>query len=132
VPEPTPAGVALPPAPGLQVPALDAYSFRLVVTRKLYDQGTHVQQAPHLAPLATPSGQVPVRLNPADLGRLGVEPGDRVTVSSARGRLTVEAQADAGVPKGIAAFVHDPSTGGALALVEPGQAVTDVHVETLS
>ena len=36
----------------MQPPALDSYSLRLVVTRKLYDQGTLVQQASSLAGLA--------------------------------------------------------------------------------
>ena len=33
-------------------PAIDSYSLRLVVARKLYDAGTLVQQSPSLAPLA--------------------------------------------------------------------------------
>ena len=127
-----PATIELPPAPGIQIPALDAYSFRLVVTRKMYDQGTLVQQAPHLAPLATPAGEVPVRLNPADVARLGVEDGAKVKVTSARGQVTASVATDPGVPRGIAAFVHDQSAGGASALIDPSLPVTDVHVETRS
>jgi NADH-quinone oxidoreductase subunit G len=124
--------IELPPEPGIQIPTLDAYSFRLVVTRKMYDQGTLVQQAPHLAPLATAAGQVPVRLNPADVARLGLDDGAMVKVTSARGSIAAAAVADDGVPRGIAAFVFDQSPGGAQSLVDPSQPVTDVHVETRS
>lgn len=129
--EPEPIAV-LPDMPVLNVPTLDAYSFRLVVTRKMYDQGTLVTQAAHLAPLATPAGAGAARLNPADLARLGVESGTTVKVSGSRGQLMVPAVADDGVPKGTVAFVHDAATGGAFALVEPDRSVTDVHVETVS
>jgi anaerobic selenocysteine-containing dehydrogenase len=104
----------------------------MVVTRKMYDQGTLVQQAPHLAPLATAAGQVPVRLNPADVARLGLDDGAMVKVTSARGSIAAAAVADDGVPRGIAAFVFDQSPGGAQSLVDPSQPVTDVHVETRS
>ncbi len=114
------------------MPAAKAHTYRLVVTRKLYDQGTAVQQADHLAPLATASGAVPVRLHPAELERLGVEPGHRVKVRSQRGEVVAEAVADRGVPRGIAAFVHDQSVAGPLGLIDIGSPITDIHVDTLS
>ncbi len=131
VEEPAPVD-ALPVMPELSIPTLDAYSFHLVVTRKMYDQGTLVAQAAHLAPLATPAGEGCARLNSADLARLGVESGATVKVSGSRGQLLVPAVVDDGVPKGVVAFVHDAATGGALTLVEPDRSVTDVHVETVS
>ena len=42
-------------APSFEAPALDAYSLRLVTTRRLYDGGTLVSHAPSLAGLATAS-----------------------------------------------------------------------------
>jgi len=45
---PTPL-VTFTPGPAVEPPALDSYSLRLVVTRKLYDEGTLVQQASSLS-----------------------------------------------------------------------------------
>ncbi|HET8930497.1 MAG TPA: molybdopterin-dependent oxidoreductase, partial [Acidimicrobiales bacterium] len=124
--------VELPPAPGLQIPAPDAYAFRLVVTRKLYDQGTIVQQSPHLAPLATPPAEIPARLNPADIAQLGITDGASVRISGARGQITLPVLADAGVPRGLVAFTRDAAFGAGLGLIEPAQTVTDVRVETVA
>ncbi len=128
--EPEPVG--LPDAPVLEMPKPDAYALRLVVSRKMYDQGTIVQQAPHLAPLAVAPGAVPARLHPAELARLGVASGVEVKVSGARGQLVVTAVADEGVPRGVVAMVHDATGVGATSLIEPDRPVTDVHVETVS
>jgi anaerobic selenocysteine-containing dehydrogenase len=109
------------------VPALDAYSHRLVVTRKLYDHGTLVAHSPAISVLAQPRT---IELNPADLDRLGVASGDRVKVTSSRASLVLEATARADVPKGIAALVFDQADGVAAKLLDPGATVTDVRVET--
>ena len=120
----------LPASPDVQLPPRDAYAFRLVVTRKMYDKGTLVQHSPHLAPLAAAPGTVPVRMNPADLERLGVEAGQRVKVSSSQASLIAQAEADPGVPKGTAAFALDQSAGATPQLIDARVLVTDVHVET--
>ncbi len=130
-PAPALTTVALPAAPQIVPPVRDAYSFRLVVTRKMYDQGTIVQHAPHLAPLAA-SSPVPVRLNPADLERLGVAAGQRLKVTSAKGSIIASAAEDPGVPRGTVAVVHDQSSGSALGLVDTTALITDVNVETQS
>ena len=63
-----------PPSATAAAPAVDAYSLRLVATRKLYDPARSCQHSPSLAGLAP--GAV-LRLNPADFDRLGVAAGDR-------------------------------------------------------
>jgi formate dehydrogenase major subunit len=40
-------------------------------------------------------------LSPADLGRLGVGPGERVAVATRRGRIEIAARVDADVPEGV-------------------------------
>jgi predicted molibdopterin-dependent oxidoreductase YjgC len=124
-----PATVALPAAPTVATPAHDAYSHRLVVTRKLYDHGTLVSHSPAISVLATPRT---LELNPADLDRLGVASGDQVKVTSPRASLVIEVTAQAGVPKGVAALVFDQADRVAARLLEPGATVTDVRVETQS
>ena len=110
-------------------PPIDSYSLRLVSSRKLYDQGTLVQRSPSLAPLAPGS---PLRVNPADLDRLGLSSGARVRVTSSRTTLVLVAHADAGVPKGTAVLWFNQPGGGAADLIDVTGAVTDVRVETLA
>ena len=64
-------------APG-PVPPLDAYSFRLVATRKLYDQGTLVQAS---SPAGRPGARHRRPRQPLDADRLGVAAGDRVVLA---------------------------------------------------
>jgi NADH-quinone oxidoreductase subunit G len=122
---PTP-GVPLPVWTVIDPPSLDAYSLRLVVTRKLYDRGTLVRSSPSLADLAEPAT---LRLNPHDFDQLGVAEGDDVRVSSSRGNVTVPTIPDAGVPRGIAHLYFNLAGGRANVLIDGNAPVTDVRVE---
>ena len=73
---------------------------------------------------------VGVGLNPLDLERLGVATGERVRVISTRSTLSLEAIADPGVPHGSAAVNFNLAGLGAGDLIDVGQPVTDVRVET--
>ncbi|MEX2100340.1 MAG: NADH-quinone oxidoreductase subunit NuoG [Acidimicrobiia bacterium] len=117
-----PAGTSVAP------PAIDSYSLRLVVTRKLYDAGTLVQHSPSLARLANPE---PLHVNPGDLERLGVASGTEVRVTGSRATLTMPAIADTGVPRGSARLVWNQPGDAASDLIDVTAAVTDVRVETL-
>ncbi|MBI3257509.1 MAG: molybdopterin-dependent oxidoreductase, partial [Actinobacteria bacterium] len=107
---------------------VDGYSLRLVSTRKLYDNGTLVQQSPSLAPLAP--GEV-VRANPADLDRLGVASNDRVRVASSRGAVVAPVEADAAVARGTVLLAFNQSGSGAADLIDVSLPVTEVRVETV-
>jgi NADH-quinone oxidoreductase subunit G len=111
-----------------ELPQVDAYSLRLVAARKLYDAGTLVQRSPSLAPLAP--GEA-VRVNPADLERLGVTAGDALRVTSSRTTLTLPAEADPGVPRGVAVLPFDQPGPGAADLIDVTAPVTDVRLENL-
>jgi NADH-quinone oxidoreductase subunit G len=130
--EPAPAAPALVsfaagvPSP---VPALDAYAFRLVATRKLYDQGTLVQASGHLAGLAPGTT---ARIHPSDADRLGVAAGDRVVVRSPRTTLTLPVHPDAGVPRGAVALVLNQAEVRVADLVDADAAVTELRIETAS
>jgi predicted molibdopterin-dependent oxidoreductase YjgC len=137
-------------APAL--PGPDSYSLRLVSPRRLYDHGVLLKACRSLAPLAAPAT---VRANPHDLGPLGVTDAARVRVRSSRGALELEAVADDGVPRGVVCIdfnLHadsgasgdpadsgasggpgdsDVARAGASALIDAGQAVTDVRLESL-
>jgi predicted molibdopterin-dependent oxidoreductase YjgC len=107
---------------------VDAYSLRLVSSRCLYDAGVMVQGSVSLAPLA-PGARL--RVNPYDLGRLGLTTGDRVRVTSSRGSVFLEAVADASVLRGSAAVTFNQPGDGAADLIDASQPVTDVRVETV-
>jgi anaerobic selenocysteine-containing dehydrogenase len=111
--------------PTASAPAVDAYSLRLVATRKLYDLGTAVQHTPQLAPLAPGSS---VRLHPHDFDRVGVAPGTSVSVSSPRGSVALPVHPDDGVPRGSAAVVVNQPGGDVNVLIDATQTVTDVRV----
>jgi NADH-quinone oxidoreductase subunit G len=109
-----------------ETPARDAYSLRLVATRKLYDRGTLVQHAPSLAELAPGTDLL---VNPADLERLGVAAGGRVKVSSSRGSVTLEAQVDASLPKGTAHLHVNQPGADPFELIDAAAPVTDIRIE---
>ncbi|HEX3623647.1 MAG TPA: NADH-quinone oxidoreductase subunit NuoG [Acidimicrobiales bacterium] len=118
-----------PGPPSRPAPPVDAYSLRLVASRSLYDGGTLVQRSPSLAALA----QAPcLRVNPADLGRLGLTTGERVRVTSSRTSLVLDASADSRVLRGSAVLAFNAPGEGAAELIDAGQPVTDVRIETMN
>ncbi|HEY5154528.1 MAG TPA: NADH-quinone oxidoreductase subunit NuoG [Acidimicrobiales bacterium] len=124
---PRPAFITFTPGAIFEPPALDSYSLRLVVTRKLYDQGTLVQQASSLAGLAP--GTI-LRVNPYDFDRLGVADGDHVRVHSPRAEVTAEIRSDDGLPRGSASLRFNQPGVDAAALIDSSARVNDVRVET--
>jgi NADH-quinone oxidoreductase subunit G len=119
-------GVSVPDWRVIDPPLLDAYSLRLVVRRKLYDRGTLVQQSPSLAGLAE---RATLRLHPQDFDRLGIVPGDDVRITSSRGHVTVAAQPDPAVARGVAVLDANKAGGRANVLIDANTPVTDVRVE---
>jgi len=115
------------PGAAAELPALDRYSLRLVVTRRLYDEGVHVRRSPSLAGLAPGTG---LRVNPYDFDRLGVADGAEVRLRSSRADLRVAVTADAGVPRGTAAVYYNQPGLDAAALIDADERVTTVRVET--
>ena len=107
-------------------PANDAYSLRLVATRRMYDAGTSVQASPSSAGLPA---AVQVRLNPVDFDKLGIDAGTLVKVVSGRGELMAPAVADGGVPAGSAAIPANAPDANANRLIDASASVTDVRVE---
>jgi NADH-quinone oxidoreductase subunit G len=118
--------IPAPAAPTASSPANDAYSLRLVATRRMYDDGALLRHSPASAGLAR---AIQLRLNPVDFDRLGVEPGTVVKVESARGHLLAPVASDAGVPIGSAAIPFSVDGWAANTLIDASAAVTDVRVE---
>jgi NADH-quinone oxidoreductase subunit G len=110
------------------LPPVDSYSLRLVSSRKLYDAGTLLVHSPSMAGLAPGA---PLRVNPADLDRLGVQSGGRVRVTSPRTALVLETLADATVPQGTVSLAFNQPGPGAADLIDTSGPVTDLRIETL-
>jgi NADH-quinone oxidoreductase subunit G len=106
---------------------VDAYSLRLVATRKMYGLGTQLQASPSLAHLAPGTS---LAVNPADFDRLGVTAGSRVSVRAARHATVLAVVPDPGVARGSAALVlHQPDVR-VTDLIDAGQSVVELRIET--
>ncbi len=119
-----------PELPAEQVaPARDAYGFRLICGRKLYDGGATVARTPWLAPL---SADAVMRVHPADLERVGVQAGTEVEVHSERGALRLPIVPDDGVARGNVAVSFPSPHLDVGALIDASARVTNVRIETRS
>jgi anaerobic selenocysteine-containing dehydrogenase len=85
-----------------------------------------VQSSAYLCGLASPPALV---ANPAELAALGVAEGEKVTVSSTKGSLTVAASADAGVAPGLAVLAWNLPGGRVGELIDSGERLNFVRVE---
>lgn len=110
------------------VPDRPGFGYRLVVSRKLYDNGSNVAHSPSLAPLATSSS---LHMHPLDLDRLGASVGAQVKVSNDRTSIVMPIAADESVTRGTvwAAWAQSGSNIGEL--IDSSRSVNDVKVETL-
>lgn len=109
-----------------QVASQNAYSLRLVVSRKLYDAGASISRCSSSAGLAAEQA---LRLSPADASPLAIVDGTRVTVTSPNGSLSVQALVDQAVPRGTAHLTHNLAGGDPSALISASDAVCDIRVE---
>ena len=118
--------IAAPVAPPAASPANDAYSLRLVATRRMYDDGVALRHSPASAGLAR---SIQVRLNPVDFDKLGIDSGTVVKVESSRGHLLAPVASDAGVPAGSATIPFSVDGWAANTLIDASASVTEVRVE---
>jgi NADH-quinone oxidoreductase subunit G len=120
---------SLPPAVA-NVQAIDernSYDYRLVVSRKLYDNAAFTVKSLSLAPLAVGSR---LHLHPLDIERVGSSEGADVKVTSKRASMVFTLVADDTVVRGSAWVPFNqpgPSIGE---LIDSSDVVTDVRVES--
>jgi NADH-quinone oxidoreductase subunit G len=113
---------------GTPVGDRNSYDFRLVVSRKMYDQGVNVGNSPSLAPLAQGAA---VHLHPLDLQRVGAVGGTEVKVTSAKATIVLGAVGDDAVLRGTAWIPFNQPGGSVGELIDSTVAVTDVRIENL-
>ncbi|MEP7045976.1 MAG: NADH-quinone oxidoreductase subunit NuoG [Ilumatobacteraceae bacterium] len=120
---------SLPPATA-QVSTIDernGYDYRLVVSRKLYDNAVGTAKSPSLAHLTMGSE---LHLHPLDVERVGSTDGADVKVTSKRASMVFKVVADDSVVRGSAWVPFNqpgPSIGE---LIDAAAVVTDVRVES--
>ena len=116
---------------GVDVPLADAYSWRLHVSRRLYDRGVAMQGSPALARLV---GSSALHLNHLDLDRLGVTTGDVVSVAGPRGDVRVPVVLDDDVSRGVAevafGLLSESGEDVVRGLLAHDAVVTQVRLET--
>ena len=106
----------------------NSYNFRLIVSRKLYDQAVGTAQAPSLAPLA-PGNCIAV--HPLDVARIGSVIGRDVKVSSSKATVILPLVADDSVQRGTAWVPFNQPGAHVGELIDASAAVTDVRIESL-
>ena len=116
-------------APVVSLGDRNAYDYRLVVSRKLYDNAIGTAKSPSIAHLAAPSA---VFVNPLDVARIGSAVGRDVKVSSARATVILPLATDASVQRGTAWVpFNQPGSVKIGDLIDANASVTDVRIESL-
>ena len=114
--------------PTVATPDRNSYEYRLVVSRKLYDEAVGTAKSPSLAGLAHPAT---VHIHPLDLERVGTSDGSPVSVIGPRATVILTATADDTVLRGTA-WVPFNQPGSSIAeLIDGSAAVTDVRIERM-
>ena len=128
----TPATLAdLGASDKLDVPLADAYSLRVNLSRRLFDNGIAVQGSPSLATLKAVSV---LRLNHFDLDRLGVVTGDVVGVNGPRGSVRLPVALDDAVPRGVTEIAFGSLDADGNDVVRPildgGDVIAQIRLES--
>jgi NADH-quinone oxidoreductase subunit G len=110
------------------VPDRPGFGYRLVVSRKLYDNGSNVAHSSSLAPLVASSS---LHMHPLDLERLGAAVGAQVKVSNDRTSIVMPIVADEAVTRGTVWAAWAQSGANVGELIDSSRSVNDVKVETL-
>jgi len=104
------------------------FAHRLVVGRKLYDNGRNVAESPSLARLAPGSA---LHMHPLDLERLGAPEGASVRVSGDRTSIVMNVVGDESVQRGTVWAAWAQSGANIGELIDATKWVNDVRVESL-
>jgi NADH-quinone oxidoreductase subunit G len=123
-----PAGLGPLNPPLVPMPTRNSYDFRLVVTRRLYNDAVSTRTSPSLAHLA---GAMTAHLHPLDVERAGVVDGADVRMSSAKASIVATVEADPTVLRGTVWIPFNQPGGNVGELIDYSAPVTDVRIENL-
>lgn len=105
----------------------DAYSLRLISSRRLYDQGTLTQHSQFLANLGD---QGSLQINPSDLKSLGIISGGQVRVRSSRSSLVLNVVPNQSIPRGSAWLGFNLIGSKASDLIDAFSDIIEIRLET--
>ncbi len=120
------SGGTFDPGPAAEVPQVDSYSLRLVLTRELYDGGELLARSSSMAGLAHGAT---VGISSGDAERLGISSGTELLVRGERGSFRLPARVSSGIPRGSAHLVHRLEGSDAITLLSADEVACDVRVE---
>ena len=106
----------------------NAYDFRLIVSRKLYDRSSVTTTSPSLAQLISTTT---LFVNPLDVARIGSSIGAEVKVSSVKATVVLSLDTDASVQRGTAWVPFNQFGVNIGELIDAAASVTDVRIESL-
>ena len=86
----------------------NSYDYRVVLARRLYDRATMTAMSPSLARLA---GDGDAHVNPVDADKIGAPEDGTVTLTGAKGSLSMPLRRDPGVPRGTVLIPFNRDTG---------------------
>jgi NADH-quinone oxidoreductase subunit G len=109
-------------------PVRNAYDFRLVVSRTLYDAAVGTSHSPSLAHLAPGAA---AHLHPLDIERAGVVAGADVKLISPKATVVLRAEPDTTVLRGTVWVPFNQPGSSVGELIDCTAAVTDVRIENL-
>ena len=116
-------------APSTTQPERNAYDYRLVVSRKLYDRAVGTSRSPSLAHLAIGTTLV---VHPLDVARIGSAVGNEVKVTSAKAMVVLTLTTDESVQRGTAWVpFNQPGNTRIGDLIDVDAPVTDIRIESL-
>jgi NADH-quinone oxidoreductase subunit G len=115
-------------ATATEVPVHSGFGYRLVVSRKLYDNGTNVAQSPSLVGLAPSSA---LHMHPLDFSSLGVDEGTSIKISNHRTSIVMPVVMDDSVVRGTVWAAWALTGANIGELIDSSRLVNDVKVETL-
>ncbi len=120
---------SLPPATArpATIEERNSYDYRLVVSRKLYDDAIGTAKSPSIAHLTMGSE---LRLHPLDIERVGSSDGADVKVTSKRASMVFKVVADDTVVRGSAWVPFNQPGPNIGELIDSSEPVTDLRVES--
>ncbi len=124
------SSVSVPSASGISVAEDDGGAgLSLVVTRKMYDEGTMLTFCPSLNALAAGATAA---MNPADIDAANITVGGDVTLGNDVGSITLPVVANDGVAPGCVEVEFNQPNASVAQLLDVGRIVTTVRVENAS
>ncbi|MEC7924212.1 MAG: NADH-quinone oxidoreductase subunit NuoG [Actinomycetota bacterium] len=110
----------------LETRPVDSYAMRLIVGKRMFDQGIVTQMSPSLRSLAEPAQ---LRINQYDFERLGIEEGARVEVTSGIHALDITIKVDDGIPRSSALIYGNLEGADPRKLLVDGSHSVDIRID---